>query len=299
MCVYLCVSVSLSCILLSSVQPQSLSPSSSLFLSAEFDVLVLLFRIALLSWPFRFVFARSIYHWNFFKGVSLVIFALMIVLVRFILRIIHTRSESNFSSQRIEQAALYLSIRCMWFVFVFECMQWSHVNRNRSAASAFCVNMPKFHQFHHYIWLTWYRNFLVVALPVKPFHHTIAACLIVSVFFSLFCFSFSSHLRPIIDYIWFSFLFLLTFWYCKSFWLRLQLFLLFIRTLFHPIYNTFKLDVIGFNDNNIAIATPHKSVRCMYCSVHLVLHWTHTSTHCTHANGQIRNLHRFFFIFSI
>lgn len=159
--------------------------------------------------------------------------------------------------------------RCMCFVvvFVFECMQWSHVNRNRSASSAFCVNMSKFHQFHRYNWLTWYPNFIAVALLVKSLHHTIAACLNVSVFFSLFRFSFSSHLRPIIDYIRFSFLFLLTFWYCESFWLRLQLFLLFIRTLFHPIYNTFKLDVIGFNDNNIAIATPHKIVLCACTAV--------------------------------
>lgn len=61
---------------------------------------------------------------------------------------------------------------------------------------------------------------------------------------------------------------LLAFWHCRSFWLQLQLFLLFIRTLFHPICNTFKLDVIVFNDNNIAIATPHQSVQYYVQTVH-------------------------------
>lgn len=71
--------------------------------------------IALLSWPRISLFSLVpfIIETSSKAFVLLVIFALPIVLVwlNTILRIIQTRNESNFSSQHIEQAALYLSIR--------------------------------------------------------------------------------------------------------------------------------------------------------------------------------------------
>lgn len=188
----------------------------------EFTVSGGFLSIALLSWPRISLFSLVpfIIETSSKAFVLLVIFALPIVplWLNTILRIIQTRNESNFSSQHIEQAALYLSIRFFFF------------------ALSFSLNVCTVHVF---------------LSVISYFAHILLLFFLPFISFRLFAIARSS---IIFGSLW------LAFWHCRSFWLQLQLFLLFIRTLFHPICNTFKLDVIVFNDNNIAIATPHQSV---------------------------------------